>query len=210
MRPLFLAMQIVTELHYFPSIPSFSCLLKADKIIVEANENFQKQTYRNRCYILSANGIKGLTIPILKTESKFIRDIRIDYSQKWEQIHCRSLQAAYGKSAFFEFYFPEFQKTILSKKQYLFDLNLELLSKCLIFLKVQKEMHISKTYQNEYTGDIVDKRNLFDEKLVYPCASLESDKYYFQAFGNVFVKHLSIIDLLFNEGTNAKEYLYHS
>ncbi len=201
-------MQLVCELHYLPSIKYFSEIIKADKIIIEANENYQKQSYRNRCYILSANGTLGLTVPVVNNENKLIRDIKIDYSQRWQQIHLRTLSAAYGKSAFFEFYFHAFEKIILSKHAFLFDLNLALLTKCLAILKTEKQIILSESYHKEYSGDIFDNRNRITVENSKPVENEIYAKKYFQLFGNVFVSNLSIIDLIFNEGTNAKHYLY--
>jgi len=202
-------MQILTELHYLPSIPYFSNLLKADKIIIEAKENFQKQSYRNRCYILAAQGIQSLSIPVEKSFNKNIRDVKIDYAQRWQQIHLRTMKAAYGKSAYFEHYYESFEKIILSKNQFLFDTNFELMSKCLCFLKIKLEMAFTENFEKELNSQVIDSRNQFSLEYTIPTDSAVVSKKYYQLFGNVFVNHLSIIDLLFNEGTNAKRYLYH-
>ncbi|MFN0047956.1 MAG: WbqC family protein [Cytophagales bacterium] len=201
-------MAIVTELHYFPSIPYFSSILHADEVLIESNENFQKQSYRNRCYVLSANGVLCLTVPIVKPETKQIRDIKIDYTQNWQQIHLRGIRAGYGNSAYFDYYYDGFEKIILSKKQFLFDLNIEIMTKCLSILKLEKPILFTDLYRLSYQSPDKDLRNQYSTEIIKPCETENNAIKYYQVFGNVFVKHLSIIDLLFNEGTNAKQYLY--
>lgn len=201
-------MTIITELHYLPSTAYFAQILKSESLMLELNENYQKQGYRNRCYILTANGINSLTIPVLNSTLKNIKDIRIDYSQNWQMNHLRSIKTAYGNSAFFIYYFEEFEKIIMSKKQFLVDVNMELLTKCLNILKLEKKITFTKTFEKEYNLPLIDKRNHFSIENLKPQILNENNVAYYQLFGSEFVKNLSIIDLIFNEGTNALKYLY--
>jgi len=87
----------------------------ADEILVEREENYLKQTYRNRCYILSANGTHPLSVPVFlgSIHKTPVKEIRIDYSKRWQQVHLRAVVASYRASPFFEFYFEEIEKCIL-------------------------------------------------------------------------------------------------
>lgn len=186
---------------YFKQIGKYSTL------IIEQHETYQKQTYRNRCYILSAQGILPLIIPVNTAHSKHIKDVKIDYTQKWMQIHLRAIQSCYGKSAFFEYLFPELHSVFQKKHPFLWDFNLELLSVCLMFLKLPVQIAFTQTFTLTNSAGINDCRNKISPDNLLPTATHETDKKYYQLFGNVFVNNLSIIDLLFNEGTNAKTYL---
>src|ERR1700753_2852027 len=95
---------VLIEIQYFPVIDFFAGMINKESVLIEANENYQKQTLRNRCNILTSNGVQMLVVPVMKSESRLIRDIKIDYSQNWIQIHLRALQTAYGKAPYFEHY----------------------------------------------------------------------------------------------------------
>ena len=91
------------DLQYLPSLEYFAALLKYDYVYLEANEHYQKQSYRNRCYIRAANKVDLLSVPVLDGRRKvLIRDIRIDYQQGWLKDHWRAITSAYGKTPYFE------------------------------------------------------------------------------------------------------------
>ena len=189
---------LLIDLHYFPSIPYIKELVKADCIVLEVNETFQKQTYRNRCEILTANGKEALIVPIVHGSSGLIKDIKIDYSQRWFQIHDRTLRAAYGKSPFFDFFMDEISLILAHKTVYLWDFNYNLLTLCLEKLTLNKEILESNLYimpddLPEYVVDMRGKINPQSNKLE---GQIVSESYH-QVFGNEFVANLSILDLLF-------------
>lgn len=202
-------LQIIAPLSYFSNVDFFYQFLNNDLFLIEAHENYQKQTFRNRCQILTSQGVQDLTVPILKSESKFYKDIKIDFDQRWQEIHCRSIKTAYGKAPYFEHYFDVFEKLIMTKNHFLFDLNHEILTKCLQLLKVEKQLVLTSDYKNcELNSNFIDLRNkklLIDNHVEY---IKNNKKTYYQTFGKEFVNNLSIIDLIFNEGTNAKQFLY--
>ena len=184
---------------------------KASKLTIEANENFQKQSFRNRTMILTANKVDILTVPVLNANSKlFIRDVQIDYSQNWINTHLRSIRSAYGNSPFFEHYYPHLEQLISKQHKFLFDLNYTLLEKLIKLLKISIDINISDDYYTKDNCPFDDIRdaihpkkniemNLFTQKMIY--------NKYSQVFGEHFVENLSIIDLLMNEGSAAKQYL---
>jgi hypothetical protein len=198
---------LLIELHYFPCVHFFSLLSQHNTIILEAHETFQKQTYRNRTQILSAQKVENLLIPVLSGNSHLpIRDIRIDHSQKWRLVHQRAIRSAYGKSPFFEYYAEDILSLYDKPVPFLFDFNIEVLTLCLKLLKWKTKITISSDYQlidNNQMIKTVDFRGK-----IHPKKELQWDfKPYQQVFGRQFESNLSIIDLLFCEGNNCNPYL---
>lgn len=199
------------DLHYLPSLEYFVCLMKHDNIIIEVNEYYQKQSYRNRCYIRGANGIQALTIPIKNGNSKIlIKEIEIDYQQKWLNEHWRSINSAYGRAAYFEFFDIYFQKIFEQKPALLIDFNYQLLTLCLKLMKWDKKLTNTESYQQSLPEDFLDLRSVVHPKTYWQNNSLYKTKKYNQVFGKDFDSNLSIIDLLFCEGPSAKNILAQS
>ncbi len=197
---------VLIESHYFPSIPYFKAVHGSTKIVLEAHEYFVKQTYRNRCEIMTAQGVEKLVVPLTSKHGKvYSKDVRIDYSQKWLQGHWRTLQSAYGKAPFFEYYCDDLRAILFSKKEFLFDLNLELLTICLKWLKLSPEISESMSYVVDQPDGILDMRNVISPKKKDLLPSGLNSAPYTQVFGNMFVKNMSLIDLLFCEGPGALE-----
>ena len=198
-------MNTIIHPSYFPSISNFVAIAKADIVTFEMEDNFQKQTNRNRMYIYSPNGIQLLNVPIKKSKvaHQKTKDVKIESAFDWQKQHFKSLEAAYRTSPFFEYFEDEITSVFKKKHTFLMDLNLETLeivSKCLRF-----NLDFKKTddYFHE-SNDKIDYRNLINGKkdttLLDP---------YTQVFGNKhgFINNLSILDLLFNEGKYALDYL---
>ncbi len=199
---------VLIDLHYLPSVAYFREVAEADHIILEAHETFQKQTFRNRCEILTSNGRESLIVPIVHGGEGYIKDVKIDYSQRWFQIHDRSIRSAYGKSPFFEFYMDEISTVLLKKHTYLWDLNLELLTLCLEKLTFKKKLSESNSYIK--AQEIPDYYKDLREKILPHQHSSERQNgspRYQQVFGNEFVTNLSIIDLLFCAVLDSPELL---
>lgn len=203
---------LLIDLHYLPSIAYFACLQPYETIWLEAHEHYQKQTYRNRCYTLTSQGVDRLTVPVrhssgIKTP---YRRLEIDYSQPWVDKHWRALCTAYNKAPYFEYFAASFHDVLLARPAYLFDLNLLLLQTCCTLLQVEKKFELSTNYEKTPGAQIVDARGE-----IHPRHRLEANSYfqpipYPQVFGSEFHSNLSILDLLFCEGPNARAILQHS
>jgi len=190
---------------YFPPIGYFSLIRNAGELFIEREENYIKQSYRNRFRILSSNGILTLSVPVIKgilLKTK-IKDITIDYSKRWQQNHLRAITSAYSRSPYFQFYSDSFEKIILGNYKFLLDLNDELLYKCLEIMKINKCILHTSSFE-AHTGKIYDYRYRLTPKKPLDIPY----KPYIQVFSNHdFVTGLSIIDLLFNAGPESAEYL---
>jgi hypothetical protein len=198
-------MDILLHPTYFPSISHFVAMLKADAVTFEVEDNFQKQTNRNRMYIYSPNGIQLLNIPVKhsKTAHQKFKDTKIETAFDWQKQHFKSLEAAYRTSPFFEYFEDDIRPVFEKKHTFMMDLNftiLDILKDCLgIDLPYTK----TKEYFKEANG-LDDYRPLTNGKK--DAAVFEP---YTQVFGEKhgFINNLSILDLLFNEGRYAVEYL---
>lgn len=196
-----------TLLHptYFPSISHFVAMAQTDNIVLEMGDNFQKQTNRNRTYIYSPNGIQLLNIPIKHTKERHqnIKEVQLETAFDWQKQHFKSLEAAYRTSPFFEYFEDSLAPIFTKKYRFLMDLNLEsmhIVSKC---LGMPFEYDETTEFFHEVT-EYSDFRNLVNGKK--DTSSFDS---YTQVFGDKhgFINNLSILDLLFNEGRFALEYL---
>ena len=198
---------------YFPPVQYFSKILNYDNIIIEQHENYTKQTYRNRCEILSPNGKQTLSIPVIKKSGnkQFIRDVKIDYKNDWQSLHLKALKTAYLSSPFFEYYIDSVLSFFKKKYIFLFDINLEIIDTILSELQINKSLNFTKAYKTDY--DYPDFRNSIHpkEKFQIKDKSSKTLKYpqvFFEKFD--FIPNLSILDLLFNEGPNTENVLKQS
>jgi hypothetical protein len=189
---------------YFSPISQYQALLNSNSITFEVEDNYQKQTYRNRCYIYGANGKQLLNIPVSipksskKTKSK---DILVENSN-WQKQHYKSFEAAYNHSPFFEFYKDDLQKIFSKKYTYLLDVNLDSFNFIKNALELPIEYKFSKTYEENKPNDF---RDLADSKKKVEISFLSYIQMFDQKFG--FLKNLSILDLLFMEGPNSINFL---
>ena len=201
-----MAVKILVSTAYLPPVEYFSRISVADEILLEREENYLKQSYRNRCYILSAHGPQILSVPVYlgSLHKTHVKDIRIDYSKRWQQVHLRAMIASYNSSPYFEFYFENIEKIISANHDFLLDLNMELTESILEILKIKKKITYTSFFQpvGEMEGDL---RYKISPKKESSCVL----KKYLQVFNSSeeFVSNMSIIDLIFNMGPEASNYL---
>ena len=202
---------ILIELQYLPPLEYFVLLTSGNTVLLDAHEHYEKQTYRNRCYIRGPHQVEKLTVPVKGGSKKLAtREIEIDYRQKWLQQHWRALEAAYGKAPFFEHYAPYFQDVYQKKPQKLWELDWELLTLCLKFLQIEATIDLSRTYLECTNPAVLDFRSVINPKKKAVANNIYRPRPYNQIFGKDFVDNLSVVDLLFCEGPAAKLILHES
>jgi hypothetical protein len=184
-----------------------AAIVQTQELILEIQDNYQKQSYRNRTYINTANGRLGLTIPVKHKKSighKKTINALIENNFLWQRQHWRSIQIAYRSSPFFEYY--EDELAILYTKEYkdLQQFNIFAIELLLEMLGLDKKFKLSKTYENP--TEYIDLRILASAKMKNRSIIVPE---YDQVFAetNEFNAQVSVIDLLFSEGPNAVNYL---
>ncbi len=117
---------ILLSTAYLPPVEYMALLLKYGNAIIEKEETYPKQTYRNRCSILTANGILNLSIPVSKPNGNNTKtkDISIINSSTWYTNHWRAMSSAYSGSPFFLYYKDYLQKFFIGKYDNLLEYNI--------------------------------------------------------------------------------------
>ncbi len=203
-------MKTVLSVAFLPPIEYFLIALKSDELWIEAAENYQKQTYRNRCNILTANGTLPLAVPVCHGNPKIvIRDVRIDYKTDWQRKHWKAIESAYNGSPFFQYYADFFIPFFQKKQEFLFDYNINILKVINKLLEINQDFFLTENYVKQ-DEDLLDYRQIIHPKrcneenyalrIISPYPQVFDHK-----FG--FTPNLSILDLLFNLGNESREYL---
>jgi hypothetical protein len=201
-----MAGKILISTAYLPPVEYFSVISWADEIFVEKEENYLKQSYRNRCNILSSHGPQLLSVPVYlgSLHKTPLKEIRIDSTKRWKQVHLRAMTASYNSSPYFEYYFERFEKIISEDYEFLLDMNMALTEVILKILNIKKSLsyttYFEKTENKEYD---------FRYRITPKKASSFIEKEYLQVFdlNTGFVPRLSVIDLIFNMGPESCRYL---
>jgi|TARA_B110000008_G_scaffold168599_1_gene168437 hypothetical protein len=189
---------------YFGPISCWKQIINSN-ILWDVHQNYIKQTFRNRTFIHSANGLQILTIPVKHSKIKFsMLDAKIDNSIAWQKNHWRSIQSAYSSSPFFEFYRDSLEGIYIKEYTYLTKFNFDLINLILEWTDIEMKSELSKSYKIQYKNGLDLRENIENKKY-----SSSENIIYKQVFSdkNGFLNDLSIIDLIFNEGPNSISYL---
>ncbi len=196
---------------YLAPVSYYVLLARAGKVVIEQHENYQKQSYRNRCLIAAANGPMVLSIPVKKTPpgKNSIRDIQLSGHGNWQHMHWNSLVSAYASSPYFAFYRDDIRPFYKKKYKYLFDFNEALREEICALLNLEPRLEYSKSYTTRPETEMLDYRELIHPKKQRLEELLPGP--YVQVFDRKFgfLPDLSVLDLLFNTGPEACLFLMH-
>ena len=196
----------VFPVSFFGPITYYQQLIRAENVLFEIYETYQKQSLRNRYSIGSSNGILDLTIPITKPNgSKTItKDILIDDTQQWKVNHWRAITSAYMHAPYFEHYEIDIYNLIFSEENILYKKVIA----CFNFINKTFELDITFEFTKEYKSYNIE--NDFRNKDFLNHSSEHSK--YIQPFNSKFgfTPNLSILDLLFCEGPIGRFFLKQS
>lgn len=194
---------IIIHSSFLGSVHSYAYYFKG-KVFIEAYENYQKRSTRNKCWIKTSQGRKSVSIPLKagKNQQQSIQDVKISYEENWIKELSHGLETNYSGSPYIQYYLPEMLNIIHKEPDYLWDLNGELNKLILHFLGIDDSINYTDKWISEYDTETLDLRS--EKQLA------EHDYRYPQLFEekNIgFEKNLSIVDLLFCCGPEARIHL---
>ena len=201
---------IILPTTYLGNLLYYTHLIQ-DNSMIDVHSHYAKQTYTNRCTILSTNGPQDLTIPVVKPKDKTpIKDIRISTHDNWQQLHWRAIQSAYNSTPFFEYFCDDYAPFYEKKWDFLLDFNLEIQQKTLELLNfINIPITLSDSYIEPQNFNTKDLREVINPKKFDVSLYNNLSTPYYQIFDSKFgfTPNLSIIDLLFNMGSESRIYL---
>ena len=207
MMPLHSSPTIILSSLYLAPIEYYSYLSRNEYVLIEVNDNYQKQTYRNRCTIAGANGPLSLSIPIVKPDraNSKMKDIRIADHDNWQHLHWNAILSAYNSTPYFQYFEDDFRPFYERKNEFLHDFNEELQQVICRFIGIQNNVNYTDTYINNEIEGCKDLREKIHPKKE---SDFKTEPYY-QIFASKhgFINNLSILDLLFNMGNEARLFL---
>ena len=209
---------------YFGPIQWYQKLYRADMVLIERCESFQKQTYRNRCLIASTQGVQALTVPVVSEGSSLINNVRISDHGNWRHLHWNALKSAYGESPFFEYYEDDLRPFFQPDWEFLFDFNEAIRKKMCELLDIHPHVHYTESFTSPL--DISRTSHLVPRTSISPLSPPLDYRYaiqpkhpapdddftprpYYQVYREKhgFLPNLSILDLLMNMGPESIFYL---
>jgi hypothetical protein len=185
---------------YFGNIEYFSFFAKHQTVNIDIAETYQKQTYRNRAQIYGANNILNISVPVKRPFGKLtkVNQVEVAYLENWQKNHWKSIESAYRRTPFYEFYVDDIKAILFKQHQFLIELNLTLTYHLIDKLGIDCNINLITNSPKFESNDL---RLILSSKHQnnFKC------KPYIQTFSdrNPFINNLSILDLLFNEGPNS-------
>ena len=193
----------ILPIAYFPSIHYLKEYFLEPITNIEIHENFVKQTIRNRCEILSGNGVLRLSIPLNHSNGIKIKtkDIRIDFGKSWQTNHWKAIKSAYASAPYFEDYEQQINQLILAKDEFLLDKNQRIFEFLFSILEINKTISYTKIYTEQTDRDFRTIDFMKNSFII---------KKYQQVFSynKKFISNLSILDLLMNEGPFIRQWIF--
>ena len=212
---------------YFGPVQWYQKLYRYDRCMIEQYDSYQKQTYRNRCVIATANGTQALTVPVehpspssflVPPSSIKVKDLRISDHNQWRRVHWNALQSAYSESPFFDYYVDDIRPFFEKKYEFLVDFNEAIRQKMCELIDFHPTVDYTTTFFSPLSGPLSplssllspldDFRDVIHAK--HPLSDPDfTPKPYWQVFQHKhgFLPNLSILDLLFCMGPESIFYL---
>ena len=192
---------------YFPPILQYALMAEGKPVCFEQMETFPKQTFRNRCDIMTATGKTSLVVPVSRPRGNHTRtaEIRISFREPWQRTHWRALQASYNSSPYFAYYTGKIEPLIFQKEEVLLQFNHHIINELNILLGIRADISYTENYIKS-SDAATDFRTLISPKKAFTQSIFPA---YPQVFSHLhgFIPGLSILDLLFNLGPESKQYL---
>ncbi len=206
---------VILSSAYLAPVQYYTKLIQYDEVWIDLSEHYLKQSYRNRCTILTANGPRNLSVPVTggSNSKKFIRDVEISYDHPWQKLHWKAMLSAYNNAPFFEYYADSIAPFYHEKKwKFLAEFNHSVQSAVLNELNLKPSLKNTEVFYP--VGDLPADTNDF-RCAIQPKTGLHTSdanfvpQVYMQVFQEKFgfTPNLSILDLLFNEGPMAADVL---
>jgi len=198
----------ILQTTYFGPIQWYQKLHRFDHCMIEQYDSYQKQTYRNRCLIATANGVQALTVPVEHNNDRMlVKDLRISDHNQWRRIHWNALQSAYSESPFFEYYADDIRPFFEKRYDFLVDFNEAIRETVCKLIDIQPQTEYTSAYNSQWQ-ESADYRDVIHAKHPLPDNDFEA-KPYWQVFQHKhgFLANLSILDLLFCMGPESVFYL---
>ena len=199
-------MTVLLSTTYFGPVQWYQKLYRADAVIIDPDEPFLKQTYRNRCYIAAANGVQALTVPVEQPGNHCpVRDVRISDHGDWRRVHWNAIASAYGESPFFEYYQDDLRPFFERRWTFLYDFNEAIRQTVCQLIDIHPQVEYTTDYVKQHPNDF---REVIHAKHPLPDSDFKPRPYW-QVFQQKhgFQPNLSILDLLFCMGPEAIFYL---